>query len=241
MNPKRESKMASSKSREAGKELFKFVPGTVRLLNVVAESYEDKNGLEIAEEILKRFEKHNKKEEVQNPANEMMLVQGVPFYERLDFCADKLDIRTFTYLPSEDNHTVYAEKARGMQEQVIRHLVGESGVVVAFPKSGCPRMIRPMREIETLKYRTWGAVAMAIKLGIPVYVYVPRIHNERAFLGPIVSRGKLLSQGEWGAWVMMTATTEDMSEETKMTLQQGDGVEMWVEGIPSRPNFFRQN
>lgn len=233
--------MTNSKSEYAVKELFKFIPGTIRVLNLVAESYEDEVGLAISKQILKDFEQHNKKEGVQSASNELMIIEGLPFYEQLDFTADKLNIRTFTYVPDSESSSSFAEKARELQEQVIRHLVGESGAMITFPKSRSPKMITPRNDIETLKYRTWGAVAMGIKLGIPVYVYVPSIHKADRFLGPLVSRGKVLSEGHWGAWVLMSATVEDVSAEVKKVLMKNDGEGLWVEGVPSRPNFFQQN
>lgn len=235
--------MKNNKTLISGRELFKYVPGTVRVINIVASSYRDEEGIEIAKGILRKFARHNKARTNTTPDNHVMITEGAPFSEQLSYLSDKLELRTFTYLPSKENQVELSEQGRSMQEQVIRHLVGENGMIVAFPKSACPKMIRPMKEIETLKYRTWGAVAMGIKLGVPVYIYVPSIHDELTFCGPLNSRGKVLASGEWGAWILVEATPEDVDAELREVMSKltGSKQEVWHDGVACRPNFFSQN
>ena len=214
--------------------LLRHVPTTFRVLNVVAESYKDEVGLNLAQELLTAYTERSGTNQGKEVMNELMLVEGAPFEERLDWLADQLQVRTFTYQANN------AEEAREAQERIVKDLIGESGFIVAFPKAPCPKMIRPMNLIETLKHRSWGTVAMAVKYGIPVYVYVPWIHNPTKFMGPLLKRAEVLAKESWGGWVSLFPTKADVSEDINV-LNQGTSRVEWVPGAPSRPNVWRNN
>lgn len=234
--------MKNESYEAAARELMNMLPSDMNLITIVAGAERDQEGMKIAESITRKFARHGHSRKIKRADNQMMIVEGTPFSERLSFVADKVDIRTFSYIPSGESQFEYSEQLRVMQEEVVRHMVGEKGVMIAFPKGICPKMIVPMAEIETQKYRCWGAVAMAVKLGITALVFASGGRDVRRFMGPMETRSKVLGEGDWGAWILVKAIPEDMNQEVVQILKQwGESEDAWIEGVASRPNWASQN
>lgn len=223
---------------KAVEEFFRLLPGGIQALSIVGADRQDPTALPIAEEIVRGFPLHAIPDvpadrQTLPRSKELLLSQGTPFFERLEWVADKAQLPTYTYLATSP------EEARYNQERIIRHLIGLPACLIAFPKSPCPKMIHPLKTIESLRYQEWGAVAMATKLGIRNLVFASPIYPADTFAGPLLGRAEVLVAGPWGSWLAFSPAPEDLSAENQELLKTTG--EKWVEGAPTRRKFYDQN
>lgn len=80
---------------------------------------------------------------------------------------------------------------------LVRSLATQGGVLVAFPGGPCPGAVRVARQFRGYGSGTWGSVALALGLGVPVLLCAPipfcEVASWQAWCGPLA--GRFLSVG----------------------------------------------
>jgi len=57
--------------------------------------------------------------------------------------------------------------------KLVQSLKSSGGILVAFPSVGCPSGVLPSKVFSGKGSGTWGTIALAVGLGVPVLVYAP--------------------------------------------------------------------
>ncbi len=82
---------------------------------------------------------------------------------------------------------------------LVRHLHATGGVLVAFPSTSCPVGLRPSRRFAGHGSGTWGAIALAVALGVPVAVFVS--HPYRQWGQVVAPSVAALGPGLWSHFI----------------------------------------
>ncbi len=97
-------------------------------------------------------------------------------------------------------------------EELVRHLVGPPSCLLAFPAQACQQRVYPRKTAFT-GLHTWSAVAMAVKWGVRVFLYVPYGIPIAEFCGPLTDRAEVVTADAWGTWITLVSRVQDVSRE----------------------------
>lgn len=92
---------------------------------------------------------------------------------------------------------------------LVRAVAAGRGCMVVFPGGPCPGAVRVSRQFAGHGSGSWGSVAMALGLGLPVFILAPlpagATESWQAWCGPLAARFSRFSEAAGQCWLWCPA------------------------------------
>ena len=117
-------------------------------------------------------------------------------------------VRAASYSPTVFSASTYGSGSwayAARSAAMVRVLAAQGGVLVALPYGLCPSGVRVSRRFRGCGSGTWGSVALAIGLGVPVILRAPlpgaAVSAWQAWCGPLAGRFQLVGGVAGQCWL----------------------------------------
>ncbi len=122
-------------------------------------------------------------------------------------CAKGVDNIVRSYFPQSlvfKVHPPINRKAFALRStRLVKWVHSSNGLLIAFPSANCPAGVVPSLSFHGFGSGTWGSIALAIGMGVPVLVF---IHSSLGNVFPapqsVACHFKLLSSSFSGIWYL---------------------------------------